>query len=87
MTRSNLVKAPITTLSFHPSSNLLALGSADFSIKVVSSSFKNSKNDLVIQSKVENYQYNGAFKNVESMFDVIFAIDNLGGWINHISFE
>lgn len=66
--KNNLTRAPITTLSFHPSSNILAIGSADFSVKIVSSSFKGSKDPFVINSKVEDYQYNGPFKNVESMF-------------------
>ena len=41
--KSNFTKAPITTLSFHPSSNILAIGAADFSIKIITSSFKGSK--------------------------------------------
>lgn len=85
--KSNLTRAPITTLSFHPSSNILAIGSADFSVKIVSSSFRGSKDPFVINSKVEEWQYNGPFKNVESMFEVLFTVENLGGWINHVSFE
>jgi hypothetical protein len=53
--KSNLTRAPITTLSFHPSSNLLAIGSADFSVKIVTSSFKGSKDPFVVGSKVEDY--------------------------------
>jgi len=86
-TRSNFIKSPITTLSFHPSSNLLAVGSSDFSLKVVTASFKKSKDPNVIASKVEEYTYDGPFKNIDSLFEVIFTIDNLGGWINHVSFE
>lgn len=41
--KMNFTKAPITTIHFHPSCNLLAVGSADFSVKVVTSSFKKSK--------------------------------------------
>lgn len=85
--KNTLTKAPITTLCFHPSSNLLAIGSADFSIKIVSSSFKGSKDQFVVSSKVEDYPYNGPFANVQTMFDVLFSIENLGGWINHVSFH
>ncbi len=85
--KGNLTRAPITTLSFHPSSNLLAIGSADFSVKIVSSSFRASKDPLIIASKVEDYQYNGPFKNVDSMFEILFTVENLGGWINYVSFE
>jgi actin related protein 2/3 complex, subunit 1A/1B len=85
--KSNLTRAPITTLSFHPSSNLLAIGSADFSVKVVTSSFRNSKDPLIVNSKVEDYQYNGPFKNIDSMYEVLFTVDNLGGWVNHVSFQ
>lgn len=85
--KGNLTKAPITTICFHPSSNILAIGSADFSVKIVSSSFKGSKDPIVLSSKVEDYPYNGPFMNVQSMFEVLFSIDNLGGWINHVSFQ
>ncbi len=41
-TRSKFMKSPITTLSFHPSSNILAVGSSDYSIKIISCSFAKS---------------------------------------------
>ena len=86
-TRSSLAKAPITTLCFHPSSNMLVMGSADFAVKVVAASFKKSKDEFIQQSKVEDYPYNGPFANVDSLFEVLLSIDNLGGWVNHVSFE
>ena len=86
-TRSSLAKAPITTLCFHPSSNMLVMGSADFSVKVIAASFKKTKDELIQQSKVEDYPYNGPFAQVDGLFEVILSIDNLGGWINHVSFE
>ncbi len=51
--RNTISKAPIISLSFHPSSNLLAVGSADFAVRIVTSSFKNSKDPLIVASKVE----------------------------------
>ena len=49
-------QAPITPLTFHPSSNLLAIGSADFSVKIVTSSFKGSNDPFVVSSKVERHK-------------------------------
>lgn len=85
-TRNNFTKAPITTLSFHPSCNLLALGSADFALKIVSCSFRKSKDEFVISSRVEDFSYSGPFAGVDSLYEILFSIDNLGGWINHVSF-
>lgn len=56
-------------------------------MKIVTSSFKNSKDPLITSSNVEVNQYDGPFKNIDSMYDVLFTIDNLGGWINDISFQ
>jgi len=53
--RMNFTKAPITTISFHPSSNLLAIGSADFSVKIISSSFRQTNDQFIQASKVEDY--------------------------------
>ena len=50
--KMNFTKAPITSISFHPSSNLIAVGSADFSVKIATSSFKKSTDEFVIKSKV-----------------------------------
>jgi actin related protein 2/3 complex subunit 1A/1B len=70
----NFTKSPITTLSFHPSCNILAFGSADYSIKIVTVSFKQTKEDYIIQSKVEDYPYEGPFAGVNSLFEVLFSI-------------
>ena len=56
-TRSHQSKNPITTspiitLCFHPSSNLIAVGTADNKVKLVTASFRKSKDEMVIQSKV-----------------------------------
>jgi WD40 repeat protein len=47
-----ICKSPIITLSFHPSSNIFAVGSTDNSIKIISCSFKSSKEPLVINSNI-----------------------------------
>jgi len=36
-------KSPITTLCFHPSSNVIAVGSSDFSVRIVTTNFRKSK--------------------------------------------
>lgn len=79
--------SPIISLCFHPSSNLLAVGTADFKVKIVTASFKSSKEKMIIQSKVEDNPYKGPFDNVESLFEILFTIENVGGWVNHVSFE
>lgn len=40
---NSISKSPITSLSFHPSSNIIAVGYSDFSLKIVTTSFKKSK--------------------------------------------
>jgi len=50
--RDKFCKSPIISLSFHPSSNLVAIGSTDNSIKVISCSFKNSKDEFILKSDV-----------------------------------
>lgn len=86
-TRDKLCKSPVISLSFHPSSNILAIGSTDNSIKIVSCNFKNSKDEFIKKSDVEDKSYQGPFANVDSLFEVLFEIADVGGWINHISFE
>lgn len=51
-TRLNFTKSPITTLSFHPSTNILAIGSADFSLKIATSNFRKSKDEFIMKSNV-----------------------------------
>lgn len=40
-----------------------------------------------MSSKVEDYPYNGPFKSFESMFEVLFTVENVGGWVNYLSFQ
>jgi len=70
----NLTKSPITTLSFHPSCNILAVGSADYSIKIVTTSFKKITEKYIVESKIEDYAYNGPFAGVDTLFEVLFTI-------------
>lgn len=51
-TRDKLCKAPVISLSFHPSSNIVAIGSSDNSIKIISCNFKNSKETFVQKSDI-----------------------------------
>lgn len=85
--KNPIASSPVTTLSFHPSSNIIAVGTADFSVKLVTSSLRKSKDWMIIESKVEDDTYKGPFSGIDSLFEVIFSIENVGGWINHISFE
>lgn len=50
--RDKICKAPIISLSFHPSSNIVAIGSSDNSVKIVSCSFKSSKDQFVTKSDI-----------------------------------
>ncbi len=45
--KNPITTSPVTTLCFHPSSNLIAVGSADFKVKIVTFSLKKSKNDFI----------------------------------------
>lgn len=61
LTKDKIVSVPIVSVDFHPSCNLIALGSVDGSVKIVSSSFKSQTDKFIIQSKVDNYPYTGPF--------------------------
>lgn len=63
------------------------MGSSDNSVKIVSCSFKQSKDPFVQKSDVEDKHYHGPFQNIDTLFDTLYAIDDVGGWVNHLSFE
>ena len=79
--------SPIITVCFHPSSNLLAIGTADFKVRVVTASFKKTKDQTIIKSKVEENSYKGPYDQIDTLFEILFTIENVGAWVNHISFE
>ena len=41
---------------------------------------------MIIESKVEDNPYKGPFDNIDTLFEILFTIDNVGGWVNHLSF-
>ena len=53
----------------------------------MTASFKKSTEELIIKSNIEENSYTGPFQKIDSLFEVVFSIENLGGWINYISFE
>lgn len=59
--KDNLFKAPITTLDFHPSSNIIAVGTVDSIVHLVTCSFKKSSDEQILKAKIEDYPYNGPF--------------------------
>jgi len=67
-------KSPITALSFHPSCSILAFGTADYSVKIITVSFKKIDDPFIVKSKVEDFAYKGAFEGVDSLFEVLFTI-------------
>ena len=66
---------------------MLAVGSADCSVKIVSCSFRKSKDPFIKKSDIEDSSYHGPFEGVDSLFEVLVTIDDVGGWVNHLSFE
>ena len=48
LVKDKIVNAPIVSVDFHPSCNLIAIGSVDGSVKIVTSSFKSKTDKLVI---------------------------------------
>lgn len=59
--KDNIVKAPIVSLDFHPSSNIVAIGSVDGSVKIVSCNFRKHTDEFIIRSKVDDFPYSGPF--------------------------
>lgn len=56
-------------------------------MKIVSCSFKTSKDEFIKKSDIEDKNYQGPFATVDSLFEVLFNIEDIGGWVNHVSFE
>lgn len=52
LVRDKIVNVPIVSIDFHPSCSLIAIGSVDGSVKIVSSSFKSQTDKLILESKV-----------------------------------
>lgn len=52
LAKDKIVSAPIVSIDFHPSCNLIALGTVDGSVKIVTCSFKSQTDKLIILSKV-----------------------------------
>lgn len=48
LVKDKIVNVPIVSVDFHPSCNLIAIGSVDGSVKIVSSSFKSQTDKYVI---------------------------------------
>ena len=65
----------------------MAVGSSDSSVKIVTCSFKRSKDEFIKKSDIEDTQYQGPFQGVDSLFETLVSIDDVGGWVNHLSFE
>lgn len=49
--------------------------------------FRHSKDPNVQKSDIEDKNYKGPFQNIDSLFEVVFTIEDVGGWVNHLSFE
>jgi len=88
--KDKLVTNPIVSLDFHPSCNLVALGTVDGSVKIVSCSFKKLSDQVIQQLKIDDFPYSGPFENIDSFGEVLHSIDNvmlnMKIWINHVSF-
>lgn len=39
------------------------------------------------KSDVEDKNYQGPFQNIDTLFEVLFSVEDVGGWVNHLSFE
>ncbi len=61
LVKDKIVNVPIVSIDFHPSCNIIALGSLDGSVKIVSCSFKSNTDKYIIESKIEEFPYSGAF--------------------------
>jgi actin related protein 2/3 complex subunit 1A/1B len=81
-------KSTVNTVRFHCSGRVVAAGSTDFTLKVVTA-FLDTKNpdpNAEQMPLVEDYDYKGPFEKVTSMGEVLLNISNVQGWINDIAF-
>ena len=65
----------------------MAVGSSDSSVRIVTCNFKRSKDPFVQKSDIEDSNYQGPFQGVDSLFETLVVMEDIGGWVNHLSFE
>ena len=54
---------------------------------LVTCNFKRSKDSFVQKSDIEDSHYQGPFQGVDSLFETLVVIEDISGWVNHLSFE
>lgn len=59
--KDKIVNNPIVSLDFHPSGNLIALGTVDGSVKIVSCNFKKVSDPVIQKLKIDDFPYSGPF--------------------------
>lgn len=59
--KDKIVNNPIVSIDFHASGNLIALGTLDGSVKIVSCNFRNFPDQTVQKLKIDDFPYNGPF--------------------------
>lgn len=70
-------KNTITTIEFHPSARVLAVGSMDRSFRVYS----------CYKSHHPENNYEGVFSDIESFNDLLFKVKDHGSWVNSVCFS
>jgi len=65
--------ASVTAVAFHPSGLVAALGSADHTVRIITSYLEEAGDG--------NLGYKGPFASVKSFGDELFRIKNAGGWV------
>jgi len=68
--------ASVTSVAFHPSGFVAAVGSADYSIRIITT-YLNEAGDNALS-------YKGPFSNVKSFGDELYRIKNAGSWVENL---
>ncbi len=68
--------ASVTSVTFHPSGFVAAVGSADYSIRIVTTYLEEAGDDKL--------SYKGPFENIKSFGDELYKIKNAGSWVESL---
>lgn len=59
--KDKIVSSPIVSIDFHPSANLIVLGTVDGSVKIVTCNFKKNSDPVIQKLSIDDFPYSGPF--------------------------
>lgn len=69
----------MTSVSFHPSGFVVALGSTDYSIRIITNYLEAAGDDKL--------NYTGVFSKIRSFGEELYRIKNAGSWVESLQWN